>query len=236
MDIKNDYIKVNFPPNFDITKYENKKIIIVGAGPTTNDVNWENLDYDFIFSCNQYYLCDKIKSKQVDFVSIIHRMNFLDESLQDRLDSDNSFIGIEPHHTSQIYNSDKFKKFLGKYKDKCVFYDTKLQNKSGVAPRLALFSLCLKPESIYMVGIDGSSEKCKAIHSFEKGLHGFRDKWGYKLTNKSYIDFSKHIYEISKKMNIKLFNLGENHEDNMMSVHSKNNYPLDEYIKERLGL
>ena len=48
----NNFINVTLPKDFDSKKYENKNIIIVGGGPSTNDVHWEDLDYDFIFSCN----------------------------------------------------------------------------------------------------------------------------------------------------------------------------------------
>ena len=31
-------------------KYSGKKILIIGGGTSTLDVNWENLDYDFVWT------------------------------------------------------------------------------------------------------------------------------------------------------------------------------------------
>ena len=33
----------------------NKKVLILGGGPTTNLINWQNIDYDYIFACNNFY-------------------------------------------------------------------------------------------------------------------------------------------------------------------------------------
>jgi hypothetical protein len=235
IDIKNDYIKAKFPNDFDVEKYTDKKIIIVGGGPTTNDINWQNLDYDFIFSCNQYYLCDKMITDKIDLITLINRMNFLDEGLQQRLDRDNTFVGIEPHHSNGIYNTDKFKKFIDKYENKCIFFDTMFQNKSGAAPRLAILAAMLKPKVIYMVGIDGQNLNLKTKHSFDKNQIGGRDGWEYKIINDHHVAFSKYIHSMSNKMDIDIYNLGEGHMDNASTDYSKANYPLTEHIKERLN-
>ena len=39
---------------------KDSKILIVGAGPSTNEVKWYNLEYDYIFSCNHFFLNEKI--------------------------------------------------------------------------------------------------------------------------------------------------------------------------------
>ena len=231
----NNIINVSLPKDFDSKKYENKNIIIVGGGPSTNDVHWEDLDYDFIFSCNQYYMCDKLTDKKVEIVSLNGKSFHLQNESQDishlnKLSIDESFIVIEPIHTVQFLNNPKFIKLKQKFADRIIYYDTRMQNRSGTAPRLALFSMFLKPKKVYMIGIDGSNTDCKAKHSFESGLMGFRDNWPYSETYKSYMDFSNHIFDISKKMNIEIFNLGEEHKDNMMSLHSKKNYPLTDKI------
>ena len=37
------------PNSFNPEKYKDKNILIIGAGPTTNLVKWENIDYDYLF-------------------------------------------------------------------------------------------------------------------------------------------------------------------------------------------
>ena len=37
----------------DVSKYKNKKILIVGGGQSTLDTKWENLDYDYLWTCKE---------------------------------------------------------------------------------------------------------------------------------------------------------------------------------------
>ena len=215
--------------------------MVIGGGPTTNAVKWENLDYDFIFSCNQYYLCNKMLDMNVDVITLINRFfrdddsTEIDKELRDRLDRDNTFIGIEPYHSQEIYNTTKFQNFLEKYEDRCLFFNTTFQNKSGAAPRLAILAAVLQPKVIYTVGIDGHKGG-ETLHSFDKNQIGPRDGWhkvygSNNVVNQHHIDFAEYLYELSKELDIEIYNLGAGHEDNMASVFSEENYPLTDEIK-----
>lgn len=234
--MKKKFIDITFPTAFDISKYENKRILIVGAGPTTNLVNWQNIEYDYVFSCNQYFECDKLNNVTVDITSLINRILKTSDSdkLQNRLDTDNSYIGIEPYHSSMVFNDEVYKKFITKYKDKCIFFDTNFQNKSGAAPRLAILAAALKPKTIYMVGIDGYANLKNASHSFDKNLIGIRDGNSYESVNNAHKDFAIYIHKLCTSLNIKLFNLSEDYSENIMSNYSKINFPLPKELKNRL--
>jgi hypothetical protein len=232
IEIKNNFINAVFPDNFDINKYRNKKIIIVGGGPSTIDINWENLDFDYIFSCNQFYLCDKLKHKHVEIASLINRI--FDEPLHDELMihlNNTTYPSIEPYHSHKIYNFPTFQEFFFKYQNQCIFFDTVFQNKSGAAPRLALLAAALHPNTIYMVGIDGMINNTTK-HSFDKHLLGPRDRNSLNDINNAHVEFSKYFYTLTKELNIKLFNLGEGHRDNASTEYSKANYPLTEELKK----
>ena len=54
----------------ELKKYKDSKILIVGGGPSTNEVNWQNLDYDYIWSLNHFYLNEKLNDKKVDLACI----------------------------------------------------------------------------------------------------------------------------------------------------------------------
>ena len=41
-------------PEFE--KFKGKKILVIGAGPTTNWYDWNPDEYDYIFSCNHFFL------------------------------------------------------------------------------------------------------------------------------------------------------------------------------------
>jgi len=228
----NKYIKAQFPKNFNFKKYEGKTIMVVGGGPTTNDVAWQNLDYDYIFSCNEYFNCNKLNNKSIEIVSLINRVLISNsEKLHVRLDKENTIIGIEPIHSGHVYNNSKFKLFHEKYRNRCLFFDTTFQSRCGTAPRLAILAAMLKPKTIYMVGIDGHGDT-STLHSFDKNLQGIRDGKPLHVVNGDYIDFANYMYKICKELNITVYNLGEGHKDNMATSVCKIHYPLTKEIKD----
>jgi hypothetical protein len=230
----NKYINAKFPENFNFKKYEGKTIMVVGGGPTTNDASWENLEYDYIFSCNQYYECDKLHNKEIELVSLINRILVgNDLKLHEKLDNENTIIGIEPIHSSHVYRQKGFEHFYTKYSDRCIFFDTKFQSKSGVASRLAILAAMLKPKTIYMVGIDGHGDST-TLHSFDKNLVGIRDGNPLDVINKHHMQFSKYMYDICTELGISIYNLGEGHKDNAGTNVSCVYYPLTTEIKEKL--
>ena len=42
--------------DFPHLDYQGKEILIIGGGPSTIDVKWENIKTDFVWSCNDFYL------------------------------------------------------------------------------------------------------------------------------------------------------------------------------------
>jgi len=232
-----DYIKIKYPKSFNPEMYKDKTIIVVGGGPTTNLVNWQNLDYDIVFSCNQFYENEKLEQEQVNVVSLINRVFKMNSDsktkLETKLDTDNTFIAIEPYHSHSVFNLNYYKSFVKKYSDRCLFFDTTFQNRAGAAPRLAILATFFKPKRIYMVGIDGHGSSTTK-HSFDKSLVGIRDKKPLHVVNKDYINFAKYIGGLCNKLNIELYNLGEGYIDNMASSISKINYPLSEEIKNAI--
>ena len=233
--MKNNFINIKYPDNFNHQKYEGKRILVIGAGPTTNIVKWKNIEYDYIFTCNQYSESDKLIDVKIELVSLINRiLKTPNDKLYKRIDKDNSYIAIEPHHSSMIFNSKVYKNFINRYKNKCLFFDTSFQNKSGAAPRLAILAAALKPKSIYMVGIDGYGNKSNLVHSFDKNLIGIRDGNSYESVNNAQKDFAVYIHKLCNSLNIKLFNLSEGYSENIMSKYSKINFPLPKELKKQL--
>ena len=53
-----------------LKKFKDKTILVLGAGNSTLDVKWENLDYDYLWTCNQFFLLDRIDNVKVDLVTL----------------------------------------------------------------------------------------------------------------------------------------------------------------------
>ena len=57
--LKQDLVKTSeiiYRDNPQLKKFKNKKILVLGAGPTTNWYDWNPDEYDYIFSCNHFFL------------------------------------------------------------------------------------------------------------------------------------------------------------------------------------
>lgn len=231
------YIQIKSPKGLLDNKYQGKDILVVGAGPTTNLVSWENLEYDYIFSCNQYYQCKKLTDKRVELVSLINRvLTSMPKQLEQRIVKDDSIIAIEPYHSKNVFWHPNYQNFIKRNKEKVIYFDTALQNKSGAAPRLATLAASFKPKNLYIVGIDGYDlSKAKTTqHSFEPGLKGQRDRVSIEEVNKSHHKYAEFLGALCKEADINLFNLGEGLSENSISKVSENNYPLPDNIKKLL--
>ena len=70
--------------------YKGKKIMVVAGGPSTNDVAWENLDYDYLWTCNYFYQNEKLKDRKVDLAILGNTVNFSNNDLKNKLKEDDS--------------------------------------------------------------------------------------------------------------------------------------------------
>ena len=97
--------------------YKGKKIMIVAGGPSTNDVAWENLDYDYLWTCNYFYQNEKLKDRKVDLALLGNTVNFSNEDLKNKLNKDDSIVVIEPTHIRKT-NTEEYLNFESEFKFK----------------------------------------------------------------------------------------------------------------------
>jgi len=67
--------------NFNYDKYSGSSLLIVGGGPSTNEVKWENIKTDYIWSCNDFYLNERTLNAKFDLVALGNLVNFKNEAL-----------------------------------------------------------------------------------------------------------------------------------------------------------
>ena len=118
-------------------KFKDKKIISIGSGPSVNDTNWENLDYDYITTTSFFYLNDKIrKLPNITHITLTDLVDLEHPNLIDFLERNpECTIAFEPK-PHPFYNSSKYIFFNKKYREKIVYYNTIYGKKEGVAGRL----------------------------------------------------------------------------------------------------
>jgi len=225
-------------PDIFIEKFSGKKILVMGSGPSLNERRWQNIEVDAICTTSFFYLNDEIRNlKNITHITLSEIIDFEDYRLIKFLEENPSCtIALEPKGGRPFYNSDTFKKFESKYRERFIFYNTQIDKKEGVAGRLCFFVMSFAPSHLYYIGIDGKSKNSKndPPNAFRTNIVGDADGYVYEEFLDSHKIFANAIYEQSKISDTKLFNLGEGLKYNLSSVVSDQKFPLSEEIKKLL--
>lgn len=212
---------INGNTNLLIKNLYNKKVLVLGSGPSAREVDWQNKDWDILVSTSFFYLNPNIISN-----------NPLHITLSDLVDLDNSIlnqylnknpkctIAFEPK-PHPFYNTTQYKNFIEKYKDRIIYYNT-IGGKEGVAARLCWLILSCSPKNIQLCGIDGISKSPQLDPpNYFRNHHGTTDKYSYNEYYKDFQLFGKRLYTLGKKNNIPIINLGKGKPYNMITNISK---------------
>ena len=239
----NDEIIFNQHPK--LNKIKGKKVIIVGGGPSTNEVNWQNIDVDYTIMVNNFYKNDHYKNIKADFYSVGCEVDIEGEEFQNYLHKYKPFLLFEHHGRWQQMKS-FFDKQYKDYSDMSCYF-TRAYGKLGVGVRLIILCGILQAKEIYFVGSDGCpglSVTKKAFieekHSFEKGKsvlpYQITKENAYSIYYKQYEEFWNYVINfLYLNKTTSLFNLGENSEYNFSSIWSKKYFPLSEQIIKKIN-
>lgn len=197
--------------NIDLSKYKNKRILVVGGGPTTNDCEWNPADYDYIFSCNHFYLHPKLQN--VDLAVICPEIDIFEEQFTNYINNSKTIFCYE--------NVDANPKFVKSMLDinRAFLLSLRKNLKTGTASRLLVLATILEPSVVHVVGVDGlpkdvkKTAGCDVKHSFEPGkvMHS---RYSYQFYYNEYKDLWNYlINDIGR--NIRFKNLGHGHPFNI---------------------
>ena len=147
-----------------VKKYRNKKILIIGGGPSTRDIlssNYENIfsNYDYLWSSNSFFLNPKLKDIKIDLAMMMLEPNLKSKEFIEYCEKFNPTIGFELHNkwkTEKINYHDLF------------MMQTRFYGIIGVCQRMVIFACFLGAKEIGFVGLDGLKSMKKGDHSFEE--------------------------------------------------------------------
>ena len=54
----------------ELKKFKDSKILIIGAGPTMKDRDWDPQKYDYIWSCNHFFMNEKMKNVDISLAVV----------------------------------------------------------------------------------------------------------------------------------------------------------------------
>jgi len=151
----------------DLESIENARLLVIGGGPSTNNtfINYDN--YDYIVSCNHFFLNKQLNNLPIDIVflgdevDLSHSVltNYLTKFPKTKICFEN--IGRSPVELTQFKN---------RYPERTIWSHTRYHSKIGTVTRIISYLCNLKPYSIDIVGMDGyipASLNKNFSHAFE---------------------------------------------------------------------
>ena len=216
-------------------KFANKKILVMGSGPSVNLVNWKNLDIDGIVTTSFFYLNDDIRNlPNITHVTLTDIVDLEHPNLIEFIEKNPTCtIAFEPK-SHPFYTTEKYKKFTETYKEQIIYYNTQHGKKEGVAGRVCYFVIQFSPTDLYYVGIDGKSPNPEndPQNAFRTHLRGDADGYPQKEFVESHEYFTNILHQVSLQTNTKLYNLGEGFDFNCSTPYSQQYFPLSEEVKQ----
>ena len=210
-----------------LKKFKNKKILIVGAGPSATDIDWKNIDveYDYIWTCNKFYLNEENLSINYDLVVLGPTVDLQDERLNEYIKQNNTTCvfeaGVSPFRKEE--ELEKFKDFG----HNCAYYHLRYFSKLGVTARMICLAHFLGVDTCYFVGFDGNPVGKK--HSFEANKQ-HNEPWRKHDASSIYRRQQVLLWDYlinDLGTETKFQNLGEGHQDNEVTEISKHLFPLE---------
>lgn len=220
--------EVMFQDHDEFRKYEGSTILLLGAGPTTKEIDWKNmdLDYDYIWTCNNFYKGDFLNDVQVDLVALGPDVDLKDPDLLAKLKNDETMCVFEGG-VSPFRNGEELKDFRNNFPLKTSYFHLRYFSKIGTMPRLLCFASLLRAKKIYFTGIDGYPGKLGSAHE-----HAFEGKeknhdgrvFSFDLHRRQYVLLWEYLLGLPNHPEYQ--NLGEGHPSNLTTDISTKEFPL----------
>jgi len=193
-------------------KLYGSKILIVGGGPSTNSADWNHNDYDYILTCNHFFLNKKLAASDNILLAFIgDEIDTNSKEFENYFINNDTFICFE----NVTKNPQEMLAAKEKYKN-VVFAHTRYRSKIGSTPRLLVYASLFGPREIHIVGMDGRARGAKLGevhgHAFEPAKVN-QGTYNYDLYRHQYILLWDYVLGLAK--NTKFVNLGDGHEMNM---------------------
>lgn len=229
--------------NLDLSKYEDKTILIVGGGTSTLDKRWDNLPHDYLWTTNQFYLQYRLLRKKVDLVTIGENVDLSNKTFIGKVKSDKPTCIVEPSQSSTV--GPTLNNFCKETEVEVLRYDIRLPEgvyktdvcmRAGAAFRLILLAMQTKAKEILFVGFDGHTKEYDNPHAFTGRLEPSKRQKAatYDKRDISIVNRFRSAYNVLSRLPgfHRLQNLGEGMKYNLGSEISSKFFPLNKKYKE----
>ena len=222
--LEGDLIKtpeIIYRDNPQLKKFENKKILVLGGGPTTNWYDWNPDEYDHIFSCNHFFLNEKLSKCKVDLAIMCGEVDLNRRDFLEYVIKNDTLLGFEDYWPNpdnvKILNNFIKKEISSNNVFDCIL---RFQGKIGIGPKMIILAVLLGANQVDFAGVDGPPSQDYKIgdpsgHSFQKNKP-CTTGYPYALLYNHYLCLKMYLEkEIAK--GVILNNLGAGHDQNVYS-------------------
>tara|TARA_Y100000034_G_C6833601_1_gene376519 strand:- start:335 stop:1093 length:759 start_codon:yes stop_codon:yes gene_type:complete len=142
-------------------EYKDKTVLVIGAGPSTNNVNFNEIERDFTWSCNHFYLNSKLREMKIDLAMLMSEPDLESKEFLEYRKKYEPYLGFEIHDRWFEYEFDDY--------DKYFVMHPKFYGRIGIGARMLIFAAALECKKVKFVGFDGPEYQIKGDHAFEPG-------------------------------------------------------------------
>lgn len=178
--------------------YKNKKVLIIGGGPSTMNLNSLNIKSDFLWSVNHFYLNPVLKDKKIDLAMIMAEPDLNSEEFLSYRNKFKPMIGFEIHSKWPNYKFDDYENYF--------LMNTHFYGKLGACTRMIIFACLLGVSEIKFIGMDGDKYMKEGNHAFQPNKKSLPSSYTNNLFKDEYKVFWEYIDNNFPK--VKVINLG----------------------------
>ena len=215
-----------------LLKFKNSKVLVVAGGPTAKEVPWNADDYDYVFSCNHFFLSEKMKNTKVDFAVVGGEIDMSNDNLlfHEYLKNNETILCFEDRFNKKA--AKYFDRMNYKYENRCIYAHTRYRGKPGVGLRLLLYACFFGASEVHFVGIDGMGKDTQQgdlhNHAFQEEKCYSHKALDYGTYRRHYVVFWDYVLNtLNLHKTIKFQNLGEGHPRNQTTTISREFFPLE---------
>ena len=181
--------------------YKDKSVLIIAGGPSSSDLNYNEIERDYTWSCNHFYLNPKINKINIDVAMLMGEPDLTSKEFVEYRDKYKPYLGFEVHDRWFNYKFDEYQKYFVMH--------TKFYSKLGIGARMILFAALLGCKTIKFVGLDGYVPIYAGDHAFEPGKKTLPSNFNEQLYDNQYKFFWDYTLDLFP--NVEFVNLGGGH-------------------------
>jgi hypothetical protein len=194
-----------------LSNVKGKNILIVGAGPTADPKNWEDVEYDELWSCTNFFKNPVLSKMPVDLASVGGNVDLDDPDFQEYINKFDTLLGFEGGVTPYKEGEDVVA-FLASHLDRSFYFHTRYFSKLGSAARLICLATLLGAKKVYFAGFDGYP--IGQTHAFEGLSKKYDEPWRDSGSFNVYRRQVVLLWDYLLQFDTEYVNLGKEHEAN----------------------